>query len=281
MDRRGRNLGLVMLAAACAAPRAAAPAGRAQAEPAPAASESAELAKKLSNPVAALISVPLQFNYDQDLGPTDDGEKLFVNVQPVIPISLSSDWNLISRTILPVVLDQDDVVPGTDQSGLGDVLQSAFFSPGEPTKRGWSWGAGPVLLLPTATDERLGGEKWGAGPTAVGLRQIGPWTYGALANHVWSFAGDDERSDVNVTFLQPFLAHSLKTATTFTLNTESTYDWEGDEWSVPVNVLVGQILKLGRLPVQFSAGARYWFDSPPGGPEGWGARFQIAFLFPR
>jgi hypothetical protein len=185
--------------------------------------DEAELAKKLANPVASLISVPLQYNYDENYGADDDGRKQFVNIQPVIPITLNEEWNIISRTILPVV-DEHDVPPGTDESGIGDVLQSLFFSPKEPTPRGLIWGAGPVLLLPTASDEVLGSEQWGLVPTVVGLKQTGPWTYGLLANHVWSVAGDDDRADVNATFMQPFLTYITQTKTTIGLNTESTFD---------------------------------------------------------
>ena len=152
----------------------------------------ADLAKKLSNPIASLISVPFQGNYDGGYGP-DDGSKYTINVQPVIPFTLNEDWNLISRTIVPIVWQNDIAGPSGDQSGLGDTTQSLFFSPKKPTSSGIIWGVGPVFLLPTATDDLLGGGKWGAGPTAVALKQSGPWTYGALVNHIWSFAGDEDR----------------------------------------------------------------------------------------
>jgi hypothetical protein len=157
----------------------------------------AELAKQLANPVASLISLPLQSNFDFGIGPDNDGFRYTLNVQPVIPISLTPEWNLISRTILPIIY-QDEIFPGSgDQFGLGDTLQSLFLSPAKPGPGGLIWGVGPVFLLPTGTDELLGGEKWGAGPTAVVLTQLGHWTVGFLGNHVWSFAGDDGRSDVD------------------------------------------------------------------------------------
>ena len=124
----------------------------------------------------------------------------------------------------------------------------------KPTPGGWIWGAGPVLQIPTATDDLLGEEKWGAGPTAVVLRQQGPWTYGALINHVWSFAGESGRSDVNRTFLQPFVSFTTKTITSFGMNTESTYDWQGSQWTLPLNVFVQQLLKVGKQPIALQLG---------------------------
>ncbi|MFZ1294669.1 MAG: transporter [Pseudomonadales bacterium] len=245
-----------------------------------AADSSAELAKKLSNPIASLISVPMQGNYDQDLGPFNDGERYLLNVQPVIPFSISSDWNMISRTIIPLV-KQDDMVPGSSQEGFGDVVQSLFFSPKAPTADGWIWGVGPVFLLRTASDKYLGSEKWGAGPTAVLLKQSNGWTFGALANHINSYSGDDDRSDVNATFLQPFLSFTTARFTTWSLNTESTYDWEAEKWNIPVNFTVAQLFKVGAHPMQLQLGVRRWLESPQHGAEGWGARLTYTLLFPK
>ena len=240
----------------------------------------AELAKKLNNPIANLVSVPMQLNYDQDIGLNDQGKRYVLNIQPVIPFSLNENWNLISRTILPLV-SQEDIVPGTDQSGIGDVTQSLFFSPRAPTAGGWIWGAGPVFLLPTASDSLLGGEKWGIGPTVIVLKQQNGWTYGALANHVWSVAGDDARTDISKTFLQPILAYTTSKHTTFSLNMESSYNWESEEWSVPINLLATQLFKVGKQPMSLKLGARYWADSPANGPEGWGVRLAYTLVFPK
>ena len=243
--------------------------------------EATELAKKLANPLAALISVPIQANYDENIGSGEDGSIWRINIQPVIPVSLNDDWNLISRTILPVI-DQSDVPEkGSGESGLGDVVQSLFFSPKEPTANGWILGAGPVLLLPTATDDALGAEKWGLGPTTVALKQAGPWTAGGLFNHIWTVTGDSNRSEVNATFIQPFLAYVTSTKTTLGLNLESTYDWTAEEWSVPVNLTVLQMFKVGSQLFQLGGGIRYWADSPENGPDGWGARIQLTFMFPK
>ncbi len=241
-----------------------------------------ELAKKAQNPIAAMVSLPLQVNYDKRIGVGDEGEKWVLNVQPVVPFDLSPEWNLISRTIVPLI-DQNDMAPGgaLDASGVGDITQSLFFSPKSPTSGGWIWGAGPVFLLPTASDKALGSEKWGLGPTAVILRQESGWTYGMLGNHLWSVAGEDERDDISATFVQPFLAYTTRTLTTFSINTESTYDWKKQAWTVPVNLAVTQMLRIGGQPLTLQAGARYWADSPEGGPEGWGFRLGVTFLFPK
>jgi hypothetical protein len=242
--------------------------------------QDADLAKKLSNPVASLISVPFQFNYDSGYGPLD-GDRAVLNIQPVIPISINDDWNVISRTILPFIWQNDIAGNSGSQFGLGDITQSFFFSPKEPGPGGIVWGAGPVFLLPTATDTMLGSGKWGLGPTAVVLKQDGPWTYGALANHIWSVAGNSDRPDISSTFLQPFISYTTPDAWTFSLNTESTYDWKNDQWAVPINFSVAKLLKFGEQPVSFQVGARYWAEAPENGPNGWGFRAGITFLFPQ
>lgn len=246
-----------------------------------AATSAEELAKKLANPVAALISVPLQGNYDAHIGPDDEGERWTLNIQPVVPFDVSDHWNLISRTILPLV-DQHDILPGAGgQSGVGDVVQSLFFSPKAPTAAGWIWGAGPVALFPTGSDDLLTTDQWGIGPTAVALKQAGPWTYGFLGNHLWSVAGDDDRADVNATLLQPFVTYTTPEAVSLTLVTETTYDWEAEQWTVPVVGAVAKVFNLGGQLVSLGAALKYYADSADGGPEDWGGRASVSFLFPK
>jgi len=241
----------------------------------------AEIAQELTNPVADLITIPIQMNFDQNIGPSDDGWKLQTNIQPVIPFPLSEDWNLITRTILPVI-GQKDIFPGAgSQFGLGDTSLSLFLSPKNPTSGGVFWGVGPILLLPTATDELLGAEKWGAGPTAVVLALRGEWTVGTLANHVWSFAGDSGRQDVSNTLLQPFVAYTWPSAWTVSVQSESTYNWETKKWSIPVNAAVSKLVRLGKLPVSLQAGVGYWAASPDMGPEGFRFRLQANFVLPK
>ena len=257
------------------------PPSTASAEDASAGLDSAKYAKQLANPVAALISVPFQLNFDDNIGPVDEGSRVTLNMQPVIPFSLNEDWNLISRTILPLI-DQQDIFPGSGrQSGLGDTVQSLFVSPVEPSASGWIWGAGPVLLLPTATDELLGADKWGAGPTAVALKQQGPWTYGFLVNHIWSFAGDGNRNDVSSTFMQPFAGYTTATGWSFDLQTETTYDWVNEQWNVPLIFLVSKVTTIGNQLVQLQAGPRYYAEHFDSGPEGLAFRVALTLLFPR
>lgn len=243
------------------------------------ADSSAEMAKKLANPIGALISVPFQSNFDFGGGPDDEGFQYKLNLQPIVPLTLNEDWLVISRTILPFVY-QENISGATSQTALADTVQSFFLSPVKPTRHGWIWGAGPVLLLPTATDDLLGAKKWGAGPTAVVLKQQGGWTYGALVNHVWSFAGESGAAAVSATYLQPFVSYTTKKAMTFTLNTESTYDWEDEQWVAPLNLMVQQLVKIGKQPVALTGGGRYYAETPDGGPD-WGLRVAVIFLFPK
>lgn len=242
-----------------------------------------ELAKKLANPVAALISVPFEFNYNQGYG-TEEGEQLLLNIQPVIPITLNEDWNVISRTIVPVIWQDDIVGRSGEQFGLGDILQSLFFSPSKPLGTGignLTWGVGPVIAIPTGTDDLLGSGKLGLGPTGVALIQKGPWTYGALINHVWSVTGQSDRDDVSATFIQPFLNYTTPTAWGFLVQTESAYDWKTEQWSVPMAAAISKLITIGSQKVQFQVAGRYWAESPPGGPDGFGATVKITFLFAR
>ena len=244
------------------------------------ATSSEELAKKLANPVASLISLPIQFNYDKGVG-FFDGDRTTVNLQPVVPFSVGKNWNLITRTILPVI-SQNNILSSNSGNnfGLSDTIFTAFLSP-KSAKNGLTWGIGPAFLIPTATENSLGRERWGAGPSTVVLKQQGKWTYGALANHLWHFAGNKNKGDVNTTFIQPFLNYITPKATTVFLNSEASYDWIGNSWIVPINLGVNQLLNFGKQKVQLGGGLRYWVETPDSGPDDLGFRFQVIFLFPR
>jgi hypothetical protein len=243
-------------------------------------SEEASLAKQLANPVASLISVPFQFNFDRGIGPKENLQRAALNIQPVVPFKLSADWNLISRTILPVVVYGGAAGAETGQLNVGDTLQSLFFSPAKPGPGGVIWGVGPVALLGTATGQLSGIQQWGLGPTGVALVQRGHWTMGALANHLWSVANNGPNANLNATFLQPFVSYTTTNAWTFSLNTESTYDWQANQWAVPLNLVVSKVTKLGNQLLSVGGGVRYWAGGPEAGPHGWGGRLVVTLLFP-
>jgi len=265
------NLFVLAAAIATAVPAAAqAPAGG---------SEAQGLAKQLSNPVSSLVSVPFQLNFDQGAGPEDD-QRFVMNFQPVMPFSVGKSWNVVARVILPV-LSQPSLAPAVAAtSGLGDITASFFLS---PARSKVFWGVGPALVLPVSADPFLGTEKWAAGPTFVVLKQDGPWTYGMLANHLWSYAGDEARAGVNQTFLQPFVAYATKSGFTFTMNTESTANWkadEGERWTIPIHLQVSKVARLGRRPVSVAVAGGYFVDRPDAGPS-WRFRTSLTLIFPR
>lgn len=235
-----------------------------------------ELAKAAQNPVAPMISVPLQNNWDFGIGPAD-ATRYTLNVQPVIPISLGGTYNLIIRTIVPYI-QAEAPVHGGDESGLGDITQSFFLVPKQPLA-GWTVGVGPVFYYPSASNDDLGGKKWGAGPTAVVLKQAHGLTYGMLFNHIWSFAGDDERDNISKTFLQPFFSYTTKTYTMLGVNTEAIYDWKESQWTVPINLTVTQMLKIKSQALTFQVGYRYYAEAPDEGPD-WGLRCALTLMFP-
>ncbi|MEM1001457.1 MAG: transporter [Bacteroidota bacterium] len=241
-------------------------------------SQADELAKKLQNPVASLISIPVQGNFDFGVGPSE-GFRMTTNIQPVIPISISENWNLIGRIVLPVVYQNDTFGDSNSQFGLSDAIISGFFSPKEPTSGGIIWGAGPAILAPIATDDLLGTEKLGIGPTAVILKQIGQFTVGALANHIWSIAGDDSRSDVNNTFLQPFVAKNFKGGYALTLNTEFTQNWELDGSSGFLHLVGSKVMTFGKQITQIFIGPRVPYGNA--NTTEWGFRAGITLLYPK
>jgi len=231
------------------------------------------LAKKLANPIAAMISVPFQYNYAQTFN--DDGYRNLLNIQPVIPMSITKDWNLISRTIVPII-QQKDVQPNNTQFGLGDTTQSFWFSPKAPTSSGLIWGVGPAALIPTGTDG-IGASTFALGPTVIVLKQTGPWTYGMLFNQLWNVGGP---ADISSMFIQPFLAKGLGKGRTLSLNAESTYNWETHQWSVPINLAYSKVSKWGTQLVSNQIGAGWYATGPSGGPE-WQLRYMLVLLFPK
>ncbi|WP_210165752.1 transporter [Rhizobium sp. YS-1r] len=233
--------------------------------------------QKLANPPANLTRVPLQNNVDFGAGVNGHGFAYTLNIQPVMPLELTEDWNLITRTIIPI--GYRDYLPGADVSGLGDVNASFFFSPKGPGPGGLIRGAGPVALLPTATDDFLGAGIFGLGSTAVGLVQQGPWMVGALANHIWSIAGPNDRPDVSVNLLPPFASHNFGGGRSVSLSVDANHDGNNEQRIVPVNFGGSQIFTLGFQAMSSQIGGRYYAGVPSDSPE-WG-RTTLAFLFPK
>jgi len=253
-----------------------------------------KLAKQLANPISSLISVPFQANEDFGYGPSHNGYKFTLNIQPVIPISISKDWNLILRTIFPVVSQHDlfyvenvpkslGITQNRSQDGLSDTTQSFFFSPKHPGPFGLIWGVGPALLYPTGTHPFLGTGTFSIGPTVVVLEQVGGLTVGALMNQLWSVYTEDHRKTFSQLFLQPFIAYTFKTHTTFTLSSEASANWNNDpgdaKWTVPLIFQISQILKVGKQPISVQVGGKYYTDSPRYGPD-WGVRLNVTLLYP-
>lgn len=241
-----------------------------------------QLGADLENPISRLVRVPILFDYDRGIGPEAGGDRFnLVTLQPIVPVALNDDWNLILNTNVRMVYQSDVLRDSSSDFGLGDLTQAFYLSPEKPGPGGFVFGAGPIVLLPTATDPILGAEQWGIGPAVAAVRQDGPWTMGVIAHHLWSFAGDEDRLRVNRSFVQPFIAYTTPTAWTFSLNTEALYDWQSSEWLTPINLQISKVLRIGDYPVSIGAGMRYWADSTPSGPEGFGARISLVFLFPR
>lgn len=247
------------------------------------------LAKKTQNPVADLITVPFQSNFNfynihTRLGPMDYDRHTMgylLNVQPVIPFKLSEEWNIITRTIVPIV-NQPQLAPGMgSHGGLGDVQFTPFFSPSRPSKL--VCGAGPVLVFPTATDQWLGSGKCSAGPSGVLAYMDGPWVIGVLAQNLWSYAGESDRNYVNQMVVQPFVNYNLPKGWYINTGPMITADWHADSderWTVPLGAGVGKLFFVGKLPVNASLAGYYNVVHPTFGPE-WSARFQLQFLFPK
>jgi hypothetical protein len=241
------------------------------------------LQKATQNPVASLISVPVQNNNNFGVSPGYRTQDI-LNIQPVVPVGISRDWNLIIRVITPIIwqpLPNQPSAPETGVYGLGDMVPTFFLSPKKPGKL--IWGLGPVFQLPTATNNFLGQGKLGIGPSAVALMQPGHWTIGVLFNNIWSVAGSGSRPQVNQFLLQYFINYNLKKGWFVTWQPTLTADWEatnGGRWVVPFGGGVGRIMKLGFQPVSLTA-QFYGNAVHPPGASPWGMRLQIAFLFPK
>jgi len=244
------------------------------------AQDEADLAKASQNPVGSLISLPFQNNTSFGIGPTDAMSNV-LNIQPVYPVPLSKDWNLVNRGIIPIIYQQE-IVPGSGStSGLGDISYTAFVAPAEAGKL--IWGVGPAFTLPAASDDAFASDKWSVGPGVVVMTMPGNFVLGALMQNVWSFAGDSAAADVNEGFIQLILNYNMKQGWYLTSVPVITVDWEADSdnrWTVPVGGGVGKITRLGAQPLDVQMQAFYNVKKPDGGAD-WSLRLQFKLLFPK
>lgn len=242
-----------------------------------------DLAKAVQNPVASLVSVPIQNLTDFNIGPFQRDRNTVLQVQPVIPFQLNENWNLITRTIGAILFQPNIAQPHQGTFGLNDINPSFFLSPAKPGKL--IWGAGPTFLLPTATDDVLGTGKLSIGPGVVALVQPGKWTLGGLVNNLWSVAGPSSRPDVNSMTLQYFINYNLKKGYYLTMQPIIAANWNapsGNVWLVPFGGGIGRIMRLGFQPVNLSAQAYVNAKRPDALPAPtWQLKFQIAFLYPK
>jgi len=238
------------------------------------------LAKAAQNPVGDLISLPFQNNTSFGIGPFDRTQNV-LNIQPVIPFSVGNDWNLVTRTIIPIVTQPNIFSKNGSTSGLGDISLTAFLSPKKPGK--FIWGIGPNIIFPTGTNENLGNGKWSVGPSVVGLTINGPWVIGLLASNVWSFAGNADRPDVNFLLAQYFVNYNLKKGWYIVSAPIITANWNagsGEQWIVPFGAGGGKIFKLGKQPMNMTFQSFYNVVTPDYGPK-WSMRFQLQLMFPK
>jgi hypothetical protein len=252
------------------------------AAPAHAELSATELAKLAQNPVGNLISVPFQNNTNFNVGPLN-GTQNILNIQPVIPIEINSEWNVITRTIVPVI-SQPALYPGDNRTnGIGDTVFTAFLSPAKPGH--WIWGAGPVFQLPTDTNAQLGNKNWGAGPSAVVLRleHGNPWVFGVLVNNIWSLSSSQRGGSYNNGLIQPFVNYNFEGGFYLVSGPILTVDWKADsgqKWTVPLGGGIGKIFHMGKLPVNTTLQAYYNVVHPDDGAN-WQLRFQVQLMFPK
>ncbi len=239
-------------------------------------SDATDIADQLANPVAKLVSIPFQFNYDRGIGAGGEGHMTSMKFQPVVPITVNSNWNLITRPIVTTEWQGNiDEFTGT---GVGPVVLETFFSPASASRV--VWGVGPFLSTPSLSGSRYGTRQWGAGVSFVGMVRPGSWTMGMLGYQSWNVGGSAEGGTANNTYWQPFVSYVTKEAWTFTLDTESTFNWDAKRASNPMNAIVSKLVYFGKAPVSLAVGARYYLTSTPGGASGWGGRATMTFVFP-
>lgn len=240
------------------------------------------LAKAAQNPVADMISLPFQWNSYFETGPEGKTQNVLL-IQPVLPFSLNKDWNFIARPIIPLMEMPPMIDDQNRNFGLGNIQFQGFFSPKEKVND-WIIGFGPYLEFPTNSgpDNRFGSDNWSAGPAFVALQIKGPWVYGGLISHLWSYHGSDP--EVNQTSIQPFLNYNMKGGWYLSASPVITANWAADDssdtWTIPIGGGIGRVFKVGKQPVNAALKAYYNVESPRTGSD-WQLQFQVQLLFPK
>jgi len=253
------------------------PTGGVKAPGASSTDSASQLAAKLTNPVADLISMPFQFNTYRGLGADGQGTAQDLVIQPVVPLNLNKDWNYIVRPVL--TLGSQNNVDGYSGTGAAPLVIQTFLSPNNNSK--FIWGVGPIITTPALSGNDFGTRQTGAGISAVGLYMSAPWTVGVLTYQTWDVGGSDIAGTANNTYWQPFVSYVTRDAWTFTLNTQSSFNWDSRSSQNPVNATVSKLVHVGNVPLSLTVGGRYFLSSVPGGPSGWGLRAGVTFLFPK
>jgi hypothetical protein len=238
------------------------------------------LLQKLANPLAALASFAIIGDFDYHVGPLEEGHRSTWNLKPTIPLHLGDEWNVISRTNLPVIY-QEDIAPGSGaQAGVGDLVEALYLAAVQPGRRGWIWGAGPLIRMPTGSDPLLTAGKWAVGPSVAAVKQQDDFTFGLIAGQLWSVAGSDQRSDISVCTLEPFVTYRAEGLWNLSLHMPCSYDFHARQWTIPATLTVEKLVSYQRYPVTISFGLRYWADAPDNAPHDLAFQFGLTVVFP-
>jgi hypothetical protein len=234
-----------------------------------------EMAKKLANPISNMISMPIQWSYSGQMGANQQGSNQTVLLQPVAPFNLGGGDLFIVRPILAA--EAMNNLNGFSGFGVSNITIESFYAP--QTGSSWIWGVGPYVTAPINNTGNFGSQQTGVGMTGVVLNRDGPWTYGLLGYRSWSTGGSAAYGTQNNLYGQPFIAYTTKTAWTYSANMQALYNYDTGRTSNPLYVGVSKLEVFDKQPVQFSLGATYYLSSTPEGPQGWGARATLTFIF--
>jgi hypothetical protein len=240
-----------------------------------------ELLQKLANPLAALASFTTDLEFDYHIGPGEAGHRATLFLQPQIPVHLGDTWNVISRSVFPVVY-QENVSPGSGtQLGVGDLTEALYLATVQPGRLGWVWGFGPIVQIPIGSEKLLTYDKFSLGPSMGFVKQEDLFTYGLVAAQFWSIGGSEQRADVNVLSFQPFLTIRSHNLWNLTLQVPSSYDWNARAWTVPVALTVEKLVSFQEVPVTINFGIRYWAEAPQSAPHDFAFQFGLTLIFPK